>query len=529
MTFVGCSDCNYPKFKKMNAWQELVRQALIGNISSKKISPLLLEQFQQYGLNLSPNQAPEAILLKAAAIQNKLYSVAQIPPSIPSELGQIAPEETLEYCHIQRRYQLQYILKHRYDEMLIELLDLLKDRCQIIPPDLLPELLNYGIKRPLTQALIIACIGNRGHWLAPFSENWAYVQSSTETEEVFFYGKQEERFNFLRKVRLDDPTRALQLLEQVWDSESFNTKASFLKVLQQNLSPSDEAFLNTALEDNRQEVRSQAAILLALIPSSQLVQRMQTLVSQLVIYDASKENIQVALPATCTKRMKTDGIAPRQTFIKDHGPKANQLAQIIAKIPPEWWEKQLNKTPQELFVLAAKTEWKNVFVWGWAMAAKNFQSEAWIVACHQFYLDTFFRHNWSNFSIDFLYQDLPNDLFNTLAGEYLKTDSRPTLSDDHPIVSFLLAEGQSWNETMTKKIIQRIKNTIEQDTYVFHWNIKAVIKRAAFSIPPKLYEVVKEGWPTQSYGWHSWQKEVDTMLSILKVRQEILTLEDDLI
>jgi hypothetical protein len=513
----------------MNAWQELVRQALIGNISSKKISPLLLEQFQQYGLNLSPNQAPETILLKAAAIQNKLYSVAQIPLSVPSEAGQIAPEESLDYCHNQRRHQLQYILKHRYDEMLIELLDLLKDHCQIVAPDLLPELLNYGVKRPLTQELIIACIGNRGHWLAQFSETWSYAQTTEKADDVFFYGNYEERSNFLRKVRLHEPTRALELLEQVWDSEGFNTKASFLKVLQHNLSSSDEAFLNTALEDNRQEVRSQAAILLALIPTSQLVQRMQTLISQLVIYDPKKNEINVELPATCTAKMKIDGIAPRQTFIKDHGPKANQLAQIIAKIPPEWWEKTFSKTPQELFVLATKTEWKNVFVWAWAMAAKNFQSEDWIVACHRFYLDTFFKHNWSNFSIDFLYQDLPNDLFNTLAGEYLKTDNRPTLSDDHPIVSFLLAEGQSWNETITKKIIQRIKNTIEQDTYVFHWSIKAVIKRASFSIPPQLYEVVKEGWPTQSHGWHSWQKEVDSMLSILKVRQEILTLEDDLI
>ncbi len=513
----------------MNAWQELVRQALIGNISSKKISPLLLEQFQQYGLNLSPNQAPETILLQAAAIQNKLYSVAQIPPSIPSEVGQIAPEETLDYCHNQRRYQLQYILKHRYDEMLIELLDLLKDRCQIVAPDLLPELLNYGIKRPLTQALIIACIGNRGHWLAQFSEKWSYAQTATKTDDVFFYGNYEERSIFLQKVRLKEPARALELLEQVWDSESFNTKASFLKVLETNLSAKDEPFLNTALEDNRQEVRSQAAILLALIPSSQLVQRMQDLISQLITYDSKKETIRVELPATCTTKMKVDGIAPRQIFIKDHGPKANQLAQIIAKIPPQWWEKTFSKNPQELFLLATKTEWKNVFVWGWAMAAKNFQSEAWVLACHQFYLDTFFKHNWSNFSIDFLYQDLPNDLFNTLAGAYLKTDNRPTLSDDHPIVSFLLAEGQSWNETITKKIIKRIKNTIEQDTYVFHWSIKAVIKRAAFSIPPKLYEVVKEGWPTQSHGWHSWQKEVDSMLSILKVRQEVLTLEDDLI
>lgn len=513
----------------MNAWQELVRQALIGNISSKKISPLLLEQFQQYGLNLSANQAPEIILLKAAAIQNKLYSVAQIPISSPSEAGQIAPEETLDYCHPQRRYQVQYILKYHYDEMLLELLDLLKDRCQIIFPDLLPELLNYGIKRPHIQALILACIGNRGYWLAQFSETWSYAQSIAETDDLFFYGNKEERLNFLRSLRLNHPTRVIELLEQVWDSEDFSTKASFLKVLGHNLSINDEDFLNNALEDNRQEVRSEAATLLALIPNSQLVQRMQDLVTKWITYDPKKENILVELPATCTKQMKIDGIAPRQIFIKDHGPKANQLAQVIAKIPPQWWEKIFYQNPQQLFLLAAKTEWKNVFVWGWAMAAKNFQAKDWIIACHRFYLDTFFKHNWSNFSIDFLYQDLPNDLFNTLAEEYLKTDNRLTLSDDHPIVSFLLAEGQTWNKDLTKKIIQRIKNTIEQDTYVFHWSIKAVIKRAAFSIPPSLYDQVKEGWPTESQGWHSWQKEVDAMLSILKIRQEVLTLEDDLL
>jgi len=316
----------------MNAWQELVRQALIGNISTKKISPLLLEQFQQYGLNLSSNQTPETILLKAAAIQNKLYSVAQIPRSIPSEAGQVAPKETLDYCHYQRRHQIQYILKHRYDEMLIELLDLLKDRCQIIFPDLLPELLNYGIKRPHIQERIVTCIGNRGHWLAQFSPNWSYAQILTETDEVFFYGNFEERLNFLRRIRFINPSNALELLEQVWNKESFNTKVSFLKILQQNLSSSDQFFLNTALEDNRQEVRSQAAILLALIPDSQLVKRMQDLIIGLVTYNKQEESFNIELPGSCTSQMKIDGIAPRQIFIKDHGIKANQLAQIIAKV-----------------------------------------------------------------------------------------------------------------------------------------------------------------------------------------------------
>lgn len=512
----------------MNAWQELVRQALIGNISNKKISPLLIEQFNSYGLHLTASKEPEKILLKAAAIQNKLYTSAQIPLSVSSEISSttIAPEEDTSYCNNQRRYQLQYVLKHKYDEILQEILTLLIHKNLIVIPDLLPELLYYGSNRPQLHAAIKATIGHRGIWLAQFTDQWSYAQHNNTNDEVFFYGKQDERAQFFQSLRQRNPAAALALLEQVWDSESFMIKANFIRLLRDDLSSIDEPFLETALQDNRQEVRREAAVLLALLPKSNLVSRMQTLAKSLITYEAKKDRITVELPASCTKKMKQDGILPRQISIKDHGPKANQLAQIISKIPPKWWENTLNKSPKELLVLVTKTEWKNVFVWGWAMAAKNFHSEGWIIACHQFYLKNFFKYNWSNFSIDFLYKDLPNNLFNALAEEYLKTDQRSTLSDNHPVVSFLLAEGQKWDQNITKKVIQRIKNTIEQDTYVFHWSLKTVLKRAAFSIPPNLYDTIKEGWPTQSHAWHSWQKEVDSMLSILKIRQEIQLLED---
>ncbi|BDS11313.1 DUF5691 domain-containing protein [Aureispira anguillae] len=511
----------------MSTWQELVRQALIGNVSNKKIIPILLRQLEQYGLTLPQNQAPEKTLLKAAAIQNKLYTSAQILTVHSSKVpNAIAPEEELDYCNPQRKFQFQYILKHKYDDILLELLELLANRQLIVMPELLPELLDYGIQRNDLQPFICACIGQRGHWLAQQAQQWNYALKQAPTEAIFFYGNQEERVQYLIQIHQSNPEQAIELLQQVWDQEGFMTKANFIRALGQHLAPSDAPFLEFALQDKRQEVRSQAAKLLALLPNSKLVQRMQDLAQQLISYHPKKNILEVELPASCTNRMKIDGILPRQVFIKDHGPKANQLAQIIAKIPPQWWENLFYKNPQQLLLLSAKTEWKNVLVWGWAKAAKNFGATEWIIACHRFYLDTFFKHNWSNLSIDFLYQDLPNDLFNALANEYLKTDNRPTLSDDHPIVSFLLAEGQKWNESISKKVIQRIKNTIKQDTYVFHWSLKTVLKRAAFSISPNLYDTIKEGWPTQCHAWHSWQKEVDHMLSILKFRQEISQLED---
>ena len=512
----------------MNAWQELVRQALIGNVSSKKISPILIEKFKHYGLDILSNAMPEKNILKAAAIHNKLYTAAQIPVAANSNHPAPAQEETQAYCNAPRKQQLQYVLKQKYDGILSELLQLLIDKKVIAVPELLPELLQYGANRPSLQPLIRQFVGNRGSWLAQFSPEWRYATlSSIKDDETFFYGNYDDRLLYLKEIHAQQPVRAIELLEQVWESEGFTARADFITALGHQPADSDEAFLENALQDKRKEVRDQAARLLARLPHSRLVQRMQQLIENLVVYDAKKNKFEVALPETCTTHMKRDGILARKSFIKDHGPKANQLAQIIAKVPPQWWEKTFYKNPQQLLHLASKTEWKNVFVWGWAMAAKNFENYDWVLACHQFYLDTFFKHDWSNFSIDFLYKNLPNPIFNQLAKAYLEADNKKVLSDEHPIVTFLLAEGQPWDDNSSLPVIKRIQNTIHQGAYVFHWNLKTVLKRAAFAINPQLYAKIQEGWPEQVHAWHSWQKEVDNMLTMLKFRLEIQETSDE--
>jgi hypothetical protein len=511
----------------MNAWQELVKQALIGNFSSKQKEPLLLNKLNQYGLTFSDEDPSEKKILKAAAIHNKLYAAAQIPLQSNNVSTSSSPSEKLAYCSLQRKYQLEYILKHNYSDILVEFLELIAQKKRIVPPELLPELLSYGRNRPYLHERLTKCIGKRGVWLAQFSDEWKYAKkTSNEDDDIFFYGKRDERLHYITKIHGSNPKEAILLLEQVWESEDYITRTDFIKSLQGNLNQTDEPFLEKALQDSRQEVRNQSANLLALLPESKLVDRMKKLIEGLISYDPKKNKLTIELPLSCTTEMKRDGISPRKIFVKDHGPKANQLAQIIAKIPAEWWQDTFSKNPQELLLLASKTEWKNIFLWGWAMAAKNFESKDWILACHRFYLDTFFKHNWSNFSIEFLYEDLPNNLFNLLALEYLKTDTKETLSDDHPVVNFLLAEGQMWDDAISRKVIHRIKNTIQQDTYVFHWSLKTVLKRASFSISPLLYDKIEEGWPTQSKAWYSWQKEVDHLLSILKFRLEILNLDD---
>lgn len=507
----------------MSAWQELVKQALIGNISNNKISPLVLQQLTDYQLIVKGIE-PEKILLKAAALNSKLYAAAQIPKKQTPNTN-IANPETQAYCSKQQEQQLQYILLHNHDEILLEFLDLLAEQNSIVPPVFLPDLLQYGASNPALQSRILNSIGHRGTWLAQFVPNWNYATTTSlknQAEEVFFYGILSERISYIKQLHQKNPLKAIDLLEEVWASESYANRADFIKAIGDSLVADDEPFLEKALSDTRKEVREPAANLLATLANSSLVQRMQQLIQTLISYDAQQDLFLVELPNSCTDTMKRDGIQARKEPLKGQGPKANQLAQIISKIAPQWWVDTFDKSPEQLLSLAAKTEWKNIFVWAWAMAAKNFGAKDWIIACHRFYLNTFLKSNWSNFPIDFLYENLSNDLFNLLAADYLKTDVRPTLSDDHPIVNFLLAEGQKWNDAISLTVIQRIQKTILKDSYVFQWSLKAILKRAAFSISPHLYDQISEGWPIDSTAWLYWQKEVNSLLDILKFRLQLL-------
>lgn len=510
----------------MTPWQELVKQALIGNISSKKITPILKDFMQQWNIHLKEDPTAEKNLLKVAALHSQLHAVGQFTSTTTEDNYPPAPEETQDYCHTSRQQHLQYIIQYKYDDILIELLDLVyKNKC-ILRPESLPLVLDYGKNHPLLYDKIRTCIGKRGIWLAQFNPMWHYAIPQNNNQDIFFYGNREERLAYFKTLHKQAPEDAIELLEEVWDSEDFSMRRDFVESIGKHLAASDEPFLETALEDSRREVRKPAAQLLALIEDSRLVKRMENLLGKLIKFNNKKNAFYIELPSSCTTHMQRDGILPRKIFVKDHGPKANQLAQIVSKVPPTWWSATFDKNPQELLHLANQTEWRDILVWGWAMAAKNFDDRAWMLACHQFYLDNFFKYDWSNLSLDFLYQNLPNQLFNQFAHEYLKGDAPVILQGNHPILSFLLMEGQAWDDKLAKKAIQSIQTTINQDSFVLHWELKAVLKRAAFAVSPKLYKVFQEGWPVNSYVWHAWHKEVDRMLSVIKFRLEMITTED---
>lgn len=495
----------------------------MGTSTTGQIPETIFADLGAVGINAANSNMPEVMLLEAAAafatFRKAGISITQTLDALPY---QPCESDAVSVCSPIAGNYLSQILQQNQEEILVEWLKVVTQLNQRIPEELLPDVLSYGAMHEKVRTAILPVLGKRGVWLAQFNNRWAFAldsNSDLSNDEPFRLGNTKERVEYFQKLRRQDAAKALELLKTTWETEDHQTKADFLKVLAIGLSNDDLAFIEAALEDKRKEVRSEAALLLALLPNSSLVQRVKKAVSELVTYNAKKKSLTVELPELLSSEMKRDGIREHFQPLPE-GKKANWLTQMIALLPLTHWETEWHLTAEECLEMAINSDFRNVWWWGWATAAKRLNDPKWLLAIHRYILHKKpSGKKGLHFALDFLYQDLPNELFNGLALEYLERDSNALLSDDHPVMTLLLQEFQPWEDKLALEVISRIRNVVSNDAAVFNWNQKTLLKRAAFAINPTLYTQMEMGWPT-SLGY-SWQSEVTNFLATLRFRKEI--------
>jgi hypothetical protein len=233
---------------------------------------------------------------------------------------------------------------------------------------------------------MLPVLGQRGLWLAAQNPAWSYATAhdqalgSEQIEELWQTGKRDARLALLQRLRADAPPRARELLASTWQQEAAKERATFLQVLQTNLSMQDEPWLETVLDDRSSNVRGIAADLLARLPESRLVQRMIERVQPLLTFHKGsmlkKGHIEVTLPEECTKAMQRDGIEPKPPN-KKQGEKSWWLQQMLGMIPPSFWCQQWDITPEGLVRMTRKGEWKDTLKTGCKQASLRHLDEAW--------------------------------------------------------------------------------------------------------------------------------------------------------
>jgi hypothetical protein len=346
----------------VNAWRELVSTALLGTERRDPAATAPLEIVRQ---------TPEEQLLARAAA-TVVYRRAGIRPRRDLSPLQPSAPETLPRCSAAAALRLGAILGGEFMGVLDEWLQLAAARGVRAPEELLPALLAAGRGR---RESVLAVAGERGCWLGRLDEAWDLGVD----DEVWRTGTLDVRRAWLRHVRAGAPERARQALAETWGEEDPRARAALLGELATGLSLDDEPFLETALDDRRQEVRALAADLLARLPESQLALRMTERAKPLLrVGRGVRARLEAALPDGLDEAAARDIVLvkpPRGT-----GERAWWLAQILAATPLSVWEHELERRPPDLVSLSVADKLASAVHAGWSHAAARQLNAAWAEA-----------------------------------------------------------------------------------------------------------------------------------------------------
>jgi Family of unknown function (DUF5691) len=300
----------------MNAWETLVASALVGTNRQSPSIDLTHPALADYGAAL-PSQSPTQQILSAAGLIAAYQAVGNSP--IPATLPLLAPaaEADLTWCSPLTARHLSAILNEsRYEPILPELLQLLAQTEQTVPPDFLPLVLERGKRHKSLRSLITPMLGSRGQWLVRQNPEWEYALGGAilsldpaQLPEIWATGTRSERLAAIAQWRQIQPAEARLAIAASWKQDKADDRQAWLEVLETNLSLEDEEFLEVALFDRSEQVRLQAADLLNRL-ASQYRQRLTQLASQCVSIETKGKSCKIKLnsPKVGDKEWQAAGV-----------------------------------------------------------------------------------------------------------------------------------------------------------------------------------------------------------------------------
>lgn len=365
----------------------LVQQAVVG--LSKLPSPQKEGFPTDEIVALADCDSPERRFLLQAGLEAIYRSAGEVASSntfASAALPVAAEPESLPDCSPQFAALLREILTDsRQMEMAVEAFGLLTNAGQLVPPDLLPLVLNLREDRYRKAAA--GAIGRRGRWLAQFHRAWKWAAVDADgaiepaaLEKSWLEGNEAERVQALTVWRTLDPDQARERLAQVLSQEKASTRVKLLACLQQGLSNADEPLLEEARTKERSATaRIQAVELLSLIPDSRLCREMADRAKQMLTLQAGK--LEADVPAVLPKEWEADGIFKDPPLKIGH--KAWWLGQVLGRVPPRLWEQYFRASVEELIAAAIAGQWSDALLLGWATAVQRFKERSWAVPVYE--------------------------------------------------------------------------------------------------------------------------------------------------
>ena len=503
------------------AWEEIVKTALVGTERSQ-LSEKCLSDLQILGIDTNGNMS--LVILKAAAIYSRMQKAGMMLPVWEKKVPKAAPKDKAPICNAKAIKFLSLMMSGTHEAALPEFMQHLVLHNKRLPIEKLPELFNRCKSQKNLWSILAPTVGKQGEWLIEQNPAWHHLLLKPKNDD-WETSSSNERKAMIHYLRKTSPQKAITLLESTWSSENLPTKTAFLDLLNTGLSKQDEAFLENCLDDRRKDIRKLAATLLARIDESDLVQRMLERVKGLIVIKKrtdQKIKLDITLPENCDDVMIRDGIDPSLQWFKG-GIRASRLGQMIVAIPPNKWNTFFDAGATEILDIYVRSEWGELLVQAMMEATALHKDEEWMEVLLLFWIKNHTVQRWQNLKPDKLLEQLTPTVFNKVAIEGMTINTG--LLDEHaPITRLLKSSNHPWEEALTLLVLKNLKTWLSNEAtrYWNGWHYRSILKKAAYTSKPNLYDLLSKSWPDESKIWSSWEREIEDFLKTLKFRQEMI-------
>ncbi len=501
-------------------WDDLARIALLGtgrapmpaiNGSETPLTPLLKQ---------ITGEPPERALLQASAIlyqYRRCGGMASMPPlpqpnSAPTEQRPPAPLAAERY--------LKQIIHGKFNAIAPEWLQLTINRQERLPPQFLPHLLDFGIKRAGLHTQITQILGQRGNWLAAQNPKWHYALdiaylSKGERMRLLRDADRAARHNIFSQLRRSQPRKARNWLESVWKNEPATSRNKFIQLMSDGLSLADEPFLERCLDERGHTIRTNAINLLAKMPASSYSNRM--VARALPIFDFANDQIKFDQLDEPPEQLKRDGVIIRPT--DKNKPDNWRVSQMIHRIPLQRWSDHWSMTPAELGELTIKSKIARVIFRGWAKAAISQQNQEWA----EMLLYTAKAHWLNNFQ-EKLMAVLPPSRREAFAQHVMDQPRKMQIfQSSHPALVAFVACRHPWSDDFARNAIGYISQKMKHDRRNFMPGtvIRDRVAGLALHCPPCLAAELNELMEIDEGSGTGWQRLSRDFINTLTFRADM--------
>lgn len=488
--------------RKMECWNNIINTSMIGtdkkNIAAADLPADLSEMAGIIMENAITDKEEKFLQIASLAFNYRQCGV--MPVNKPQVTLVKATEEEKEYCNSDA---LQ-VLKDIISEESVPLLKFWLQHCnandKIVPPELIATLLATGIQEKKLQTLIAACCGKRGEWLSRFNEAWNFSANQT-TEEFWQTGTPEQRKNIFKEIRKEDPAKAREWLQQVWPQEDAATKLSFLEIFADNIGADDIPFLETLAAEKSKKVKEEALDLLKQIPASAIVLQYQQVLQEAVIIKkekallglTSKMVLQFHLPASIDAAVFKTGIE-KLSSNKDLTDDEFIISQLIASVPPAFWETHLQLKPADTIHFFQKDVVGKKMLPAFVIAIKKFNNREWAFAMMQ-YSETFYI-----------------DIIPMLPLQQQDVYSIKFFADfPENIIQYAIQRDQEWDIELSQLIFRHTAKNL------YHYP-RSFYNQHIHLIPGKIALSLEKFTPPEEYMRTQWSNTSDYILKLLSLK-----------